>query len=222
MEANVNTQKVSGEKPSLFGMITSPSLQFERMRTNAPVWGAFFLLTLLGGIVYMAIAYASLDTPELAKALKEDPTGTAKYFIIGGGFVTGLITTVIMFFITAALYKVIMMFMGNDTTYKKLLSITVYSSVITYLGLLVNAVLVIVLGGDGTARFTSLGPLFEKGTVAFGIGNSIEIFAIWGLFVTWLGLHITAGLSKKQATILVVIFFVISLAFSAFTGLGAK
>ncbi|WP_020062719.1 Yip1 family protein [Bacillus sp. 123MFChir2] len=221
MEANVNTQKVSGEKPSLFGMITSPGLQFERMRTNAPVWGAFFLLVLLGGIVFMAASYASLNNPELVKALKEDPTGTAKYFIMGGGFIAGLITTMIMFFISAAFYKVIMMFMGNDTTYKKLLSITVYSSVITCLGLLVNAVLAIILGGDGIERYTSLGPLFEKGTTAFSIGNSIEIFTIWGIFVTWLGLHITAGLSKKQATILVVIFFVISLAFSAFRGLGA-
>ena len=34
MEANLNTQKVSGEKPSLFGMITSPGLQFERMKTS--------------------------------------------------------------------------------------------------------------------------------------------------------------------------------------------
>ncbi|ENQ3107012.1 YIP1 family protein [Bacillus cereus] len=221
MEVNVNTQKVSGEKPSLFGMITSPSLQFERMRTNAPVWGAFFLLVLLGGLGFMAIGYASLKNPIMVEALKEDPTGTAKYFIMGGAFVTGLFMTAIMFFIGAALYKVIMMFMGNDTSYKKLLSITVYSGIISCIGLLVNAVLAIVLGTDGTVRYTSLGPLFEKGTTAFGIGNSIEIFAIWGLFVTWLGLHITAGLSKKQATILVVIFFLISLAFSAFRGFGA-
>ena len=221
MEANVNTQKVSGEKPSLFGMITSPGLQFERMRTNAPVWGAFFLLVLFGGIAFMAVSYASLNSPELVKALKEDSTGTAKYFIIGGGFVTGLIITMIMFFISAAFYKIIMMFMGNDTSYKKLLSITVYSSIITYIGLLVNAVLAIGLGSDGTARYTSLGSLFEKGTTAFEIGNSIEIFTIWGMYVTWLGLHIAAGLSKKQATILIVIFFVISLVFSTFKGFGA-
>lgn len=49
MEANLNTQKVGGEKPSLFGMITSPGVQFERMKTSNAVWGAFWLLVLLAG-----------------------------------------------------------------------------------------------------------------------------------------------------------------------------
>lgn len=39
MEANINTQDVGAKKPSLFGMITSPGLQFERMKTSNKVWG---------------------------------------------------------------------------------------------------------------------------------------------------------------------------------------
>ena len=34
MEVNINKQDVGAEKPSLFGMITSPGLQFERMKTR--------------------------------------------------------------------------------------------------------------------------------------------------------------------------------------------
>ena len=30
-----------------------------------------------------------------------------------------------------------------------------------------------------------------------------EVFNIWSLVLTWLGLQITAGLSKKKATILI-------------------
>lgn len=37
MEANINKQDVSATKPSLFGMITSPRVQFERMKTNKKV-----------------------------------------------------------------------------------------------------------------------------------------------------------------------------------------
>ena len=51
MEANINTQDVGSKKPSLFGMITSPGVQFERMKTSNAVWGAFWILVLLGGIV---------------------------------------------------------------------------------------------------------------------------------------------------------------------------
>lgn len=60
MEANLNTQKVEGEKPSLFGMITSPGLQFERMKTKSPVWGGFFLFLLMGTILSAAVAYLGL------------------------------------------------------------------------------------------------------------------------------------------------------------------
>ena len=68
MEANINTQDEGSKKPSLFGMITSPGLQFERMKTKSPVWGAFFLFALLGTITAAVVAYLALvNTPELAK-----------------------------------------------------------------------------------------------------------------------------------------------------------
>lgn len=49
METNINIQDVGVKKPSLFGMITSPGLQFERMKTSKKVWGVFFLVALYKG-----------------------------------------------------------------------------------------------------------------------------------------------------------------------------
>ncbi|HDX9587143.1 TPA: YIP1 family protein [Bacillus pseudomycoides] len=223
MEANVNTQKVSGEKPSLFGMITSPSLQFERMRTNAPVWGAFFLMAVLSGILGAIATYLySLDPVAIAENKKLGFEMTPAV-ALGTGFGTGLVGSMVMFFIGAALYKVLMMFMSNDTSYKKLLAITVYSSIISVLGGVINIALAWILGGNGQEMYTGLGSLFAStGGVAYGIAKSIEVFTIWGLVVAWLGLHITAGLSKKQATILVVIFFILSIGLGAVGGLFQK
>ncbi|MGG0276163.1 Yip1 family protein [Bacillus rhizoplanae] len=223
MESNVNTQKVSGEKPSLFGMITSPSLQFERMRSNAPVWGAFFLMAVLGGLIGAIATYLySIDPTVIAKNKElgfEMPIAIA----LGTGFVMAFISVMVTFFIGAALYKVLMMFMSNDTSYKKLLAITVYSSIITVIGGIINMGLAWILGGNGQEMYTGLGPVFAStGGVVHGIAKSFEVFAIWGLVVTGLGLHITAGLSKKQATILVVIFFILSMAFGAVGGLFPK
>ncbi|WP_242216834.1 Yip1 family protein [Bacillus cereus group sp. BfR-BA-01380] len=220
MEANVNTQKVSGEKPSLFGMITSPSLQFERMKSSNAVWGAFWIMALLTGIVGAIGGYVNSQTPEAIKANQQLGLEVSPGVSAGYGFALVFFGSIIGFFIIAAVYKVLMMLMGNDTTYKKLLTIIVYTGIISVIGGLINALLALVFDGNGKEMYTSLGPLFaSSGGVVHGIAKSIEIFGIWGLVVTGLGLQITAGLSKKQATIIVVVFFIISLAFGAIGGL---
>ena len=223
MEANVNTQDVSGKKPSLLGMITSPGVQFERMKTKSPVWGAFFLFIVLAAIlsavgVYQAMAHSNV----LGNAPSAADANMVKYIAMGTGAVTGLFGGAIGFFVVTGVYKVIMMFMGNDTPYMKLLSIYLYTYVITCLGGIVNLIIRTVLGGDMTTTYTSLGTLFEQGTVAHGIASAFDVFSIWGLVVMGLGLQITAGLSKKQATTLIVIFFILSVAFSSLSAFVPK
>ncbi|MED0967737.1 Yip1 family protein [Bacillus paramycoides] len=219
MEANLNTQDV-GAKPSLFRMITSPGVQFERMKTKSPVWGGFFLFLVLGTILAAAAAYLSLiNTPDLAKVLKDDTSGIVKGTTLGFGAIGGLFGTAIGLFVVAGFYKVIMMFMSNDTPYMKILSIYIYANVVFYLGSLLNVALGYILGGNGTDKYTSLGPLFEQGTIAHGIGSAFEVFNIWSLILTGLGLHIAAGLSKKQATILISIFFILTIGFSMLGGM---
>ncbi|EJS78512.1 Yip1 family protein [Bacillus cereus] len=220
MEANMNTQKVGGEKPSLFGMITSPGLQFERMKTSNAVWGAFWLLVVLGGLVGGFAAYVYSLTPEAIKLNKELGVTVSAAMTYGMGFGVGAIGMAFGFLLSAVVYKVLMMFMSNDTSYKKLLAITVYSSVISLLGLLINVILAFVLGGSGQEMYTGLGPIFSSSSgVIKGIASKFEVFTIWGYIVTWLGLQITAGLSKKQATIITIVFFILALGLGALQGM---
>ncbi|WP_434609391.1 Yip1 family protein [Bacillus paranthracis] len=221
METNINTQDAGSKKPSLFGMITSPGEQFERMKTKSPVWGAFVLFILLGTIMATGAAYLTLiNTPEMAKELNGEAGAMIKGFALGGGALVGVIGTPIGLFIAAGFYKIIMMFMSNDTPYMKILSIYLYANLVYYIGGLLNVALGFVFDGNGVDVYTSLAPLFEKGTVLHGIGSSIEIFNIWSLVLTGLGLHIVAGLSKKQATTLIVIFFVLTVALGVIKGLA--
>ncbi|KFN01668.1 YIP1 family protein [Bacillus clarus] len=223
MEANLNTQKVGGEKPSLFGMITSPGVQFERMKTKSPVWGAFILFIILTAAIAGIGMYQIMNHPEvMSEVPNAEAAKVAGYFGMGLGVVGGLFGTAFWFFVAAGIYKVIMMFMGNDTPYMKLLSIYVYTYTISILGTIVNFIIRMILGGDIETSYTSLATLFEPGTVAHGVASSFEVFNIWGLVVMGLGLHITAGLSKKQATILIVIFFILSVGFSSLSGLVPK
>ncbi|KEK25433.1 Yip1 family protein [Bacillus gaemokensis] len=220
MEANVNTQKVGGEKPSLLGMITSPGVQFERMKSSNAVWGAFWLMAILTGVAFMLATYAYSLTPEGIKEAAKTDIEVPLSWTLGMGFVLGFIGAIIGYFVGAAVYKVLMMLMGNDTSYKKLLAITVYVSIITVLGLIVNYILALVLGGTGKEMYTGLGPVFAStGGLAHGIASNIEVFTIWGFVLSWLGLQIAADLSKKKATILIIIFAILTIGFGALRGM---
>lgn len=215
MEANVNTQKVGGEKPSLLGMIASPGVQFERMRSILPVWAKLVIVLVFAGLITAFVTYAMKDNPDVIKAdqaLPEDLRLSLTAKMIFGG-VVGVITYALIFFIGAGIYKILMMLMSNDTPYKTLLGISVYTSIVPLLGALVNGILMLIIGSDQTS-YTSLAPLFAKGSLGETIGANFEVFSLWGYVITALGLHIVAGLSKKQAAILVVVFFILSVGLS--------
>ncbi|MDM5190827.1 Yip1 family protein [Bacillus sp. DX4.1] len=213
MEPNVNTQKVDGEKPSLLGMITSPGLQFERMKASNKIWGIFFLVSFLQALVSGLSTYILQTSPETIAmqekfGLEAEPIGT----LIGKAVVQGFIGVMIGAFIVAAIYKIFMMFFGNDTSYKTLLAIITYSSIAMIIGGLINSVLSLVLDG-GSVYYTSLSPLFEEGTIGYAIGNTVEVFYLWNLFLIWIGLQITAGLGKVKAAVPIVILFIIKAGF---------
>ncbi|MDF9527192.1 Yip1 family protein [Bacillus cereus] len=220
MEANINTQDVVSKKPSLFGMITSPGEQFERMKTSNAVWGAFWLLVLIAGLVGGFAAYVYSLTPEAIKLNKELGVTFSAAMTYGMGFGVIAISMAFVFLLSAVVYKVLMVFISNDTSFKKLLAITVYSSVISLLGLLINTILAYILGGSGQEMYTGLEPIFASSSgVVKGIVSKFEVFTIWGYAVTWLGLQITAGLTKKQATIITIVFFVLTLGIGALQGM---
>lgn len=218
MEANLNTQKVGGEKPSLFGMITSPGLQFERMKTTEKVWGMFFLVALLQGLVGGLNSYVMYTSPEMIEMQKKLGGEFAKQGSLVSevisGTIWGIVGVMIATLVIAAIYKVFMMFYGNDTSYKKIVMIIVYADIVVIIGGLINGVIALILGAAPTA-YTSLGPLFDQGSLAYGIGNTIELFYLWNIILIWLGLQITAGVSKVKAAIPIIVLFIIKAGFLA-------
>ncbi|MFB9757963.1 Yip1 family protein [Ectobacillus funiculus] len=223
MEPNVTATNVEVAKPSLWGVITSPSLQFERMKQRAPIGLPMLLMAVLYAIIGALSAYFVASSPEIAGQMPADMPEEAQFFtsatfvaIMGGA--GALIGIPLLFLITALFYKICMMIMGNDTSYKKLLSILIYTSVIGVLGGAVNVLLMAIFGGLDV-QYTSLAPLFKAGTMLHRVGATFEVFSIWSLVVTAIALQKTADLRKGQAITLVVIFFAISLGFSILGGL---
>jgi hypothetical protein len=222
LESNLSYEEVQGKKPSIFGVITSPSQQFERMKEEAPMGMPLIIMMLLMAVTGALVSFISLNNPlltnpELMPTDFKIPVGLTVGVGAGGALVGGTI----MFFIVAAFYKVCMIIMGNDTTYKKVLVIVIYANIISTIGLLANALIALVLGGY-EATYTSLAPLFTDNQVLHTIASNFDIFKIWYYIVLGLGLHIVAGLSKNKAITLVLIIFIVSVGLSSFGGFIPK
>lgn len=218
METNIGLNEVEVKKPSLFGMITSPSIQFNRMKERAPLGLPLIMMMLIMAVTGALVSYISLNNPEVKQLSNAQAFTIPPGLTIGMGAIGGLIGGTAMFFISAVIYKIFMMIMGNDTPYKKLVSIVIYTSIITSLGLLINCLIALALGRFETT-YTSLAPLVGDNKAIKAIASAFDIFQIWYYVVMAMGLHIAAGLSKNKAVATVVILFIISLAFSLLTSL---
>ncbi len=135
----------------------------------------FFLVALLQGLLGGLSAYIIHTSPEILKMKKElgelAGQSSLKSEIISGIGSCFASVMVGKFFIVA-IYKMFMMFVGNDTPYKTLLNIVVYTNILLIIGGLMNTVLSLIFD-TGMTQYTSLRLLFTKGTFAYGIGNTI-------------------------------------------------
>ncbi|CUB12800.1 Yip1 domain protein [Bacillus cereus] len=214
MQTNVKTEEWQ-QKPSLLGMFTSPSQQFEKIKTREKVWGIFFLVAFLQGILGGLSKYVMYSSTEMVQMRNEFGELAGKSTLteeIISGIASNFVGAIIGTLFIAAIYKVFMVFFGNDTSYKTLLNIVIYTNIILIVGGLINTILSFIVG-DGSTQYTSLGAIISEGTFAYGIGTAIEIFYIWNLVLVWLGLQITAGLSKVKAAIPIIILFIIKIVF---------
>jgi hypothetical protein len=217
VETNVGIEEMKMKKPSLFGMITSPAVQFERMRGKTPIAMPLIILLLITAISGALASYISLNNPEISEALAEAEFKVPIAVTLGMGAVGALFGGAVVYFLSAAFYKVCMVLLGNDTTYRQLLGIVIYSSIISALGVLINIGIALAIGGY-EPTYTSLAPLFSDRTL-HAIAANFDIFNIWSYFVIGLGLNKVAGLSKTKATILVAVIFLIGVGLSSLTGL---
>lgn len=216
METNITLERKETKSPFLFGIITSPTAQFERLKEKNQFGLSFVIMLLLMAITGALASQVSLNNPILKNANTEFhvPAGLTMGLGAGGALIGGAI----MLILVATLYKVCMILMGNDTSYKKLLAIVIYSSFISSLGTLVNNMIALSLGGY-EPTYTSLAPLLANNDMLHTIAKNFDIFQIWYYFVLVIGLNIVAGLSKNKAITLVVVIFLIGIGLSSLSGL---
>lgn len=127
------------------------------------------------------------------------------------GLAGGPISTVlIMFIVSGILLFAGNMVLGGDSTYKKMLCVFSYASLVGIIAHIIRTVLII---SKGTIEvYTSLAALFPldmKETMIFKIAGIFDVFTIWKIIVIAIGMGVMYRMDYKKPLIVVGLLYVI-------------
>lgn len=126
--------------------------------------------------------------------------------------ITGIVSPIFGVLITSVIQLVIAKIASSAVTFKQLFSMNTFIMIIGAVGLILNMALRFGIGGKPEIYITSLAGLLNQDKVS--VLGSIEVFGIWGVILTALGLHKTAQFSKGLAWTIAIAFFLIGIGFS--------
>lgn len=221
-EENLNSE-LPEEKPKLLGMIVNPTEQFLKLKKTPVIWVPLIIISLLMmvGATVTALNVDYANDPELQESIEMLGIDeglmikfSAMFVGLGSLFIPGLTAL-----ISTIIYLVVAQVIKKPVSFSQLYSMNIYIFFISALSVLFNALLSFVLTGDSTVMFTSLAAIVQTDSLMIkSMFSMIEIFTIWGLILTIIGLQKVANFSKRAAIIIVVGFYVLSLLFNLFTG----
>ena len=222
MEERVEELKqVQIKGPSLFGMITQPVEQFERIKRKPKIWVPMLMITLLSVIGTFFLTQA-LDISELiGDEVPSEQVEFVKIFTLVTMIIIGVFSPIVSVLITSAVLLAVTKIANSEVSFKQLFSMNTYIYLITALGLFFNGLIRLLIGGNAEVYVTSIAGLIDSNSTILGV---FEIFTIWAIILMAIGLNKVANLSKGVAATIAVIFilFQIGMAFigSLFSGVS--
>ncbi|MFC0270761.1 Yip1 family protein [Metabacillus herbersteinensis] len=215
---NTNHTTETTAKPSLIGMFLSPTLQFDRMRERPTIWLPLIIVTVIGVITGLLVATGMGDAALEDLGLSGAEAQTAQMFTMLLAGIGSLIFIPVGFLIYSLILLAIIKIAGSEATFKQLFSLTIFTTFITTIGQLLNAIINLSLGSDSVYFVTGLNSLVGAEGALGGFLNTIEVFSIWGYVLIGMGLHKVAQLSKPASIIIAIIFFVLACIMAAAGG----
>ena len=217
------SEEVKAKNPSIWGMIWSPTEQFERIKERPKIWGALAIVTVL---FVIGMYLTSLGDPMVIEGMPEIPEeelAAVSMFTTITMIITGLFTPIFGVLISTVIYLIIAKIARSEVSFKQLFSMNTYIMMISALSMILNGIGVALLGGTAGTMYTSLGSLIGAEGTMGALLTSIEVFAIWGMILQAIGLQKVANFSKGLAWTIVIVFFAIGIIFTmigaAFSGM---
>lgn len=199
-------------KPSLLGMLTSPTEQFKRIRKRPLIWGAMGILIVLfiiGSLLTSFGTIPELEVLEFDDALLADMKVLETFGILLMGILVPLIGVLLSSFI----YFLVAKIAQSDVSFRQLFSMNTYITILGALSLIINGAFIALTSGNQADQLTSLGFLVNAEGPISAILNSLEVFTIWTLILTIIGLQKVAGFSKGLAWGITLGFFLLGIIF---------
>ncbi|MFC1284480.1 Yip1 family protein [Bacillus paralicheniformis] len=220
METHLETEKV--KNPSLFGLITHPGEQFERMREKPAFWFPLVIVLLLSVTGAYMLSEKTVLSTDLSEMPGDDETfeATMKRIGIIGGVIGGIIGSVIAMLISALIYWLIVKIGRGTTDFVHMFSLSVFTHFIAAIGQFIGGLVIYYSNIDPTIAVTSLSSIIPADEPLKSVLGVFDIFTIWSLALVALGLQKVGGISKKAAWTGVIILFAISILLALTAGIA--
>lgn len=200
------------QHPSLLGMFTRPSEQFERVREQPIIWGAMGIIIVLY-ILGTYLTSLNVGLPELDEfGIDEQLEGVFKLFAMIGIIIGGIVIPLLSVLMTSFIFWLVAKIVQSDVSFRQLFSMNTYIMVISAAGLIINGIIMYFVMGVPGKLPTSLA--YWIGTDGSVITNHLELFAIWNVVLTAIGLHVVARFSRGLAWSVSIGLFVIGILLS--------
>ncbi|OIJ17183.1 hypothetical protein BKP37_01220 [Anaerobacillus alkalilacustris] len=200
-------------KPSLFGLFLYPGEQFEKLKANPLIFVPLLLVTLIYTIGTAIMAFGMDSSWLLVQFSPEeaDLFAEMEMFMRIGILFFGLFIPIISALLFAIVFIIIAKISRSAVTFKQLVSLGIFVSVIGGIGILFNAIMTTFFGTNPDIPFTSLAIFFGEESELMALLIGIEVFSIWQLIVTVTGLRKVANFGAALAWIASIVFYFISI-----------
>lgn len=213
----IETQEVRmGFVSRISGIFFEPKKVFTFLNSK-PSWFFAFLLILLIGVVIAEITLPQnlllqkqivsqspkiSSTPEVLDKMTEITTGKRISTVI-----SEIIKVFIgLIFLTSFVYFICNIILGGDSSYKRVLSVVTYTSLIPTLGAILKTPLIIAKNSADIQ--TSLALLMPEGDftkIRYMLLGALEIFSIWQIILIALGVTVLYKFSMTKALVATII-----------------
>ncbi|WP_368654079.1 Yip1 family protein [Ornithinibacillus sp. 4-3] len=197
-------------KPSLLGMLTNPTEQFIRIKQQ-PIILMPMLIIIVLTIIGTWLSASNVVIPELQDVeIDQEMAALIDAFTKIGATIGGVIMPLLTTLISTVIYFLVAKIAQSSVSFKQLFSMNTFILLITAIGLIVNGFIYMLIDGTADVSPTSLGYILNQNNVIY---NSIELFSIWNLILSAIGLHKVANFSKGLAWGTVIAIFLVGILF---------
>jgi len=230
MEGNndVGLNEKIGTWKAFASIIVSPGTTFAKLLESPRTWLPSLYLGLVSLLLTLPLYgkyteyanYVMTKNSAVQGAVSAQVTNAIVMSTLISIFAGVVLAPLIGSLITGALVKLLNLVMGEEAKFKQLWTVTVFSQVPAVVGLLIGNLLILLsAGGENIARTMSTGlsaaalvPIGSISPFLFGFLVKVNIFKVWGLILTSLGVaQAFRSRPVKVGAVIVLVWVVVNL-----------